>query len=248
MRPFNRNQIKYIAIFAMLLDHIALGFLPDTSPLYVMMHFFGRITGPVMCFFIAEGYHYSRNVARYLFRLGLFAVISWVPFAYFSKGKLPLYWNGVSYSLITQTGVIYTLFLGLCAILVFEARDRYGFLYPLWMRAGVIFLLMYVSQIGDWSYYGVSLCLIFHIFRNLPRQKWICYSVISALMILEKYMQIVDRGGAWWLVSQEFGLFLVPILFEGLYDGREVKNNSLSKWFFYVFYPAHLLVLGLIRW
>ena len=65
----NRNQLKTLAAAAMLLDHIALAFLPQTGAAYFMLRFFGRITGPVMAFFVAEGYIYTSNVKRYALRL-----------------------------------------------------------------------------------------------------------------------------------------------------------------------------------
>ena len=52
----NRNQIKYIAIIAMIIDHIAWAFVPITSVLGQVMHVIGRLTGPTMAFMIAEGH------------------------------------------------------------------------------------------------------------------------------------------------------------------------------------------------
>ena len=56
-----------------------------------MMHFVGRLTGPTMCFFIAEGYRKTRSFPRYLLRLGVFALISQLPFTYYSMGALGSY-------------------------------------------------------------------------------------------------------------------------------------------------------------
>lgn len=244
----NRNQIKYIAIFAMLLDHIAIGFLPANSPVGVAMRFVGRITGPVMCAFIAEGFRYSRDINKYILRLCLFALLSWAPFVYFAKGLLPIIWNGTKWSVVPATGVIYTLLLGLCSIRVYEARDRYGFLHPLWLRGGLLFLILYLSQYGDWSYYGVSMCLIFHIFRDFPGKMWSCYGVIVFFCMLDKYFSSMSKGNLWWVNLSEIGMLLVPILLGMLYNGQAGKNTFFNKWFFYVFYPAHLILLGLIRW
>ena len=58
----NRNQIKYLVIFAMLIDHIAWAWVPTASPLGQVMHFFGRLTGPTMAYFVAEGYIHTHNV------------------------------------------------------------------------------------------------------------------------------------------------------------------------------------------
>lgn len=50
------NSLKYIAILAMTIDHIAFAFVPDGTPLAIVMHIVGRITGPVMFFSAVEGY------------------------------------------------------------------------------------------------------------------------------------------------------------------------------------------------
>ena len=57
----NRNQLKYLVIVAMLIDHIAWGFVPLESVAGQVMHFIGRLTGPTMGYFLAEGYIHTRN-------------------------------------------------------------------------------------------------------------------------------------------------------------------------------------------
>ena len=105
----NRNQLKYLVIVAMLIDHIAWAFVPTTSLLGQVMHFIGRLTGPTMAYMLVEGYCYTRNVKKYALRLGIFALLSWIPFSYFEYGKIGL-----------QFGVIYTLFLSLLGIWLWD--------------------------------------------------------------------------------------------------------------------------------
>lgn len=77
-KGLNRNQIKYVAIIAMLIDHIAWGFVDPIHPLLgQIMHFIGRFTGPTMAFFVGQGYIYTRDVKKYQLRLGLCALASW---------------------------------------------------------------------------------------------------------------------------------------------------------------------------
>jgi len=55
----NRNHMKYIALIAMFIDNIVIFLNPTTIPslaLYALMRTFGRLTGPIMCFFLAEGW------------------------------------------------------------------------------------------------------------------------------------------------------------------------------------------------
>jgi len=72
------NIIKLIAIVAMTLDHITWLIYPGypTEPLPIVLHIIGRLTCPIMCYFIAEGYHYTKNINKYTARLFAFAFIS----------------------------------------------------------------------------------------------------------------------------------------------------------------------------
>ena len=67
-QKFNSNVIKLIAIIAMTVDHVAWAIFRDfnTNPIAIIMHIIGRITCPIMCFFVAEGYHHTRNINKYI--------------------------------------------------------------------------------------------------------------------------------------------------------------------------------------
>ena len=54
LKKLTANQLKIIAVIAMLIDHIAVVFIPTESILGQVMHTIGRITMPIMCYFIAE--------------------------------------------------------------------------------------------------------------------------------------------------------------------------------------------------
>ena len=66
-KGLNANTLKVIAITAMTLDHIAWMCFPGypRAPLPVLLHVLGRLTCPIMCFFIAEGYHHTKNIRKY---------------------------------------------------------------------------------------------------------------------------------------------------------------------------------------
>ena len=79
----NRTQLKFIAIVSMVIDHIAWGFVDFYSPLGQILHVCGRLTVPIMCFFIAEGFRKTKDLKRYIFRMASFAAISIIPFYLF---------------------------------------------------------------------------------------------------------------------------------------------------------------------
>ena len=125
-RRLDSNMLKLIAIVAMTADHIAWLLFPGypAEPLPIILHIIGRLTCPVMCFFIAEGYHYTHDVKKYTARLFVLAVIS--HFAYVLASNdfvdwhsfIPFYYGSV----LNQTGVIWSLAWGLVMLRV--AKDE----------------------------------------------------------------------------------------------------------------------------
>ena len=63
---FNSNVLKLIAIIAMTLDHLTWLIFPGYSiePLAIILHIIGRITCPIMCYFIAEGFHHTKDIKK----------------------------------------------------------------------------------------------------------------------------------------------------------------------------------------
>ena len=117
-KTLDANKLKLIAIIAMTLDHIAWLLFPGYSDgaLPVVMHIIGRLTCPIMCYFIAEGYYHTRNIRKYTFRLFLFAVISHFAYIFASndfvdaRSFIPFYFG----SILNQTSVMWPLAWGAC--------------------------------------------------------------------------------------------------------------------------------------
>ncbi|MDE6762109.1 MAG: conjugal transfer protein TraX, partial [Oscillospiraceae bacterium] len=149
-KPLSANTLKYIAIAAMLIDHIAWCFVDTYSVLGQIMHIIGRLTAPIMCYFIAEGCHYTRNVKKYLLRLGIFALISWAPFTFMEWGTFPIYGESGQLYINPLQGVIFTFFLGLLALVVMHS-ERLNILAKVLLLIP-IFLL---SLIGDWMFFAI---------------------------------------------------------------------------------------------
>lgn len=251
----NRNQIKYLVIFAMLIDHIAWAWVPTASLLGQVMHFFGRLTGPTMAYFVAEGYVHTRNVKKYALRLALFALLSWPAFCLFEFGVPPVrlldgqlrgtgVWcfylaaRGQTLVIYPFFGVIYTLFLSLLAVWLYDARR-----VPLPLRVLGIGALLLLSKFGDWQYFDPLWALIFFAFRDKPRKMWARYCLVAAFVFV---------AFAPWETNPleglfQLGVYLVPPLLLFFYNGQGGSRKAVHKWFFYLFYPAHLLLLAWLK-
>ena len=213
----NRNQLKYLACAAMLADHIGWAFVPTASATGQALHLFGRLTGPIMAFFLAEGYRHTRSLSRYGLRLGLFALISWPAFSCFETGR---WFSG-------EFGVMYTLFLGLLAMALW---DRAPVSAPV-KGLGVAGLCL-LSLPGDWPVFDVlwPLCLL--ILWDRPRARWAVFALIGAAAVA---YTLPGHRPAWAGLFQLGILAAPPLLYFG-YNGKPGSRHPFHKWFFYAFY------------
>lgn len=235
----NRNQIKYLVIAAMLIDHIAWAFVPMESVPGQIMHFIGRLTGPTMACFLAEGYVHTRNVKKYAGRLGIFALVSWVPFCLFEFQRLPIGHSADGSAwFLPAFGVIYTLLLALLAIWLWD-RGR----CPKWCKVLGIIGLCVLSVFGDWPIFDILYALTLFVYRDRPKKKWLWFGIISVFSFAA--MGFLQGFGIWSIY--QLGVFMVPLLMQCCYNGQGGSRKPIHKWFFYVFYPLHLLALGLLQ-
>ncbi|MDE5853432.1 MAG: conjugal transfer protein TraX [Ruminococcus sp.] len=235
IKGITASDLKYIAVLAMFIDHTAYLFVPSDSQLYILMRFIGRITAPIMCFFISEGYHYTRNIKKYFIRMAVFAFVSHFAFAFCFGGG---FFEKSKESMIT------TLFLCLLSVHVVNSEKiNNAFKFPL------VIIIAWASQSCDWGHEAICYTLAFEFARNKRKNQIIAFSgtafVFKAVPLLK---QILDDISYFPLSWHRLGVFLtVPLL---LWYNGEKGGGKYTKWVFYVFYPAHLLILGYInnRW
>lgn len=225
------DLLKFIAIIAMTVDHIAWLFVETSGIAGQAMHFIGRLTAPIMCFMIAEGYHKTHNVKKYALRLGIFALISHLPYVFFSSGRLYL---------IHQTSVMFTLFLGLVALIVRDSPK-----YEPAVKNMIILVICLISMVGDWGAIAVIWILIFSACRFDRKMQMKYFCAVSALYILLDFIYCATMG-QWYHDLFQLGVFLaIPLLIN--YNGVR-KVGKAHKWLFYIYYPAHLVILSVIRY
>lgn len=230
----NANALKVIAIIAMTIDHFTDIFYPGfpNSPVPLALHFVGRLTAPIMWFFVCEGYYYTKDVRKYLQRLGIFAVIS--HFAYCFGFGISL--NPLAGGIFNRTSVMYPLFI---AVLILYISD-YGLPVNKVVQNIIIFLLVISAFPADWSCIAVLAILGMYPKRgNLNAQmgeiiQWtFWYGLVSFLFVSKTY------------ALELIGVLMVyPVLY--FYNGQRGKAKWM-KWFFYVYYPVHLIILGILR-
>lgn len=241
---FSGYDLKMIALITMLIDHIGAvilwRYMNATGMMsgwvfteYELIRYVGRMAFPIYCFLLVEGFLHTRNVKKYALRLGIFALISEIPFDLAISGKI---WMPQS------SNVFFTLMIGLLLIWSVSYLEKF---YEFWkekeldafiggLATAAIGILMvvpaiYIAEVilgSDYGIGGVLAILILYLCRS---NRYLAFVMaIIALYIFAGASEILAL------------VMLYPISY---YDGSRGKE---VKYFFYAFYPVHLLILAFV--
>lgn len=234
-KGLNSNQLKVIAIIAMTLDHVTDVIFPNypTDWWIIGIHILGRLTAPIMWYFIAEGYHYTHDIRKYAARLFGFAIIS--HFAYNFAFGIPFL--PFQTSVFNQTSVIWSLAWGLVALAVVESKNPK---LKDWMKWGIVIVINVITFCANWSCIAVMAIIAIGQHRG-DFKKQMSLMMFWASMYALIYFLFIDKV---YGIVQLFVFLTIPLLKS--YNG-ERGNWKGMKWFFYLYYPLHLVVCGIIR-
>lgn len=225
--------LKIIAVVSMVLDHISYPIYGGFS----FLNLLGRIAFPIFAFQISEGFVHTKNVKKYMIRLGLFAIISQIPFQLFHNKFV----NPNSMTL----NVFFTLLFGLIAIWIYDCLKKLfeKNKYHLDVIIG-IFVTCLIGYLAkkldtDYGFWGVVLVFAFYLFKENKLAMIISY--ITLCIIKYGYRLIVYGFNTPTLL---LGIFTtLTIILISSYNGKQGKK---IKYLLYFFYPVHLLLLYLI--
>lgn len=234
----NRDVIKYIAMFTMLLNHIATIFLKTGTPLCEVFLAIGYFTAIVMIYFLVEGYTYTRSKKTYLSRLFIFALLSEIPYclAFTEKG------------ILTFCGLNMLFTLCLCFGLIWIIDNLKNKIVKVCLTLGIILL----SVLCSWAILAPIYTLLFLWARDSDKKTKIAFAASIFLFGVFNFLGGIGKfafaTNILYAVLAVVGMGLAGICIVFLYNGKRMKTGqNFSKWFFYTFYPAHLLLLGIIR-
>lgn len=228
--------LKWIAIVCMLIDHIGaviveqvvMGgvYLPMLMPkqwviLYYVLRCIGRIAFPIFAFLIVEGFTHTKNRLKYLRNLCIFALVSEVPFNFAIARTM---WT------LQYQNVFCTLALGLIAIWAIEYIEAKCLERNISAKGSVWISLLpavAIAFLAEWAHtdYGAVGVLVICIFYRYRQKKTLGATVVWAILSLYSYLEVCC---------------LPSVLAIHLYNGERGRQ---SKYFFYVFYPLHLMIL-----
>ena len=242
-KTLNANRIKVIAILAMTIDHIAWMLFPGypREALPVVMHIIGRITCPIMCYFIAEGYHHTRDIDKYTARLFVFALISHFPYVFASmnfvdwKSFIPFYYGDI----LNQTSVMWSLAWGLVMLRVVNSKKIKENIQVL-----LVILICLIGFLSDWSCIASLCVLAFGTNRGKFRNQMLWMAFYVGIYSVVYFFAIDKLYG----LIQMAVVLSIPVI--GMYNGQRGPSkrvNRIMKWLFYLYYPLHLLIIGWIQ-
>ncbi len=228
--PFSGNLLKIIAAICMTLDHIGVMLLPNA----IIFRALGRLALPIFAFFIAEGCRYTKNRARYLATLVVMAAVFQIVYFFATKD--------------TYLSIFVTFSLSVCLIYLFDECQKSfldekaskffkaatAILFALAL-VGVYLLTLRVRV--DYGFWGCVLPLFAYLFLGAKgRFAWLnclpCRVAATAIPLLG--LTLVSPLRVQWCA-----FFALPLLL--LYNGKRGKYKM--KYFFYIFYPLHLVIL-----
>ncbi len=225
----NRTQLKAIAVVTMTLDHIGAALIPRTLLLYPILRIIGRIAFPIFCFFLVEGFFYTKDRKKYILRLLLFALIAEIPFDFGLYMTMDTFTYRFAFA---HQNTLFTLSIGFITMMLLE---KYKEKMPSYSMPA-LFLCMIALLLAqflntDYGMFGVFFIL------SLYYRKTLFHFVNPFISLFVCFIPLIATGG-----REPFCIFSLFLLYA--YNPVYCKGN---KYFFYIYYPLHLGILALLR-
>lgn len=245
-KGISQEGLKLIASITMLIDHIGYEIiyplyagvsaasaadLPEVRllyRLYLLCRCIGRIAFPIFAFLLVEGIHHTKNRQRYALRLAIGALLAEIPYNLVVSGSI----SGPKQSIMA------TLLLGFLAVHYMEKCRTLAWKPVVLLPFAVLAEVFRV----DYGWEGIVLIALFELSREMYSPNLIR---TGGMIVLFHYMSsYVFQIGGFSIPMQVLGA--LSMLFIANYDGRKRTHSKAVQWGFYLFYPAHLLVLWAI--
>ena len=218
----NRNWLKIAATITMLIDHIGAFLFPEVLALKII----GRLSFPIFAFFIAEGWKHTSNKSKYALMLLLCAVISQIPYALITS------WY--------KLNIIFTFLLAILIIYLIESYKKHEIPNMIGLLLVSLFLLFTeILGVVDYGIFGVALIVLLYFVKDRKLRLFVAMLVLVLLTLKNAAIFGFSQGN----LIQFTSIIGIVLLF--FYNGG--KGNLNLKYLFYTFYPAHLLIIYLIR-
>ncbi|MDQ0221953.1 TraX family protein [Streptococcus moroccensis] len=246
-RGLSSFTLRSIAMLAMVIDHTAAIFFPDI----LWLRYIGRVAFPIFAFLLVEGYVHTKKFSHYLLRLLGLAILTDIPF----NLMLNQSWDYVPFQ-----NVIWTFVIGLASIWAID-NSKGKIPRVAWYLSTLVVILV-STFLADWletDYHSLGILMIlgFYFFRgnSLQNRSGQFSIMLLANVILPNLNTLTvigyenlplywDYYGFELIHPQIFALLALPIIW--LYSGQQGYHSKAGQVFNYLFYPLHMLVIGLL--
>lgn len=247
------STLKIIAAISMVLDHVSRivltngimthasynqisdeqwAILSETSD---VLHVLGRIAFPLFCFLIVEGFLHTHDIKRYLRNMLVFAIIAEPIYDFVQTGQL---------FDLRQQNVMCELLLSLVFLIVLEKIQSLSKWKRYTAETALIVLTALTAEYTklDGGVYGILLVAAFYLFHDSKAKMFfaaVCAVLLSSCHIIGGGFEFVTAN-VLNVLNPDVAAAVVSLLLINLYNG---ERGLKLKYFFYIFYPAHLALL-----
>ena len=169
---YRNDMLKLLALVTMLVDHIGYMYFPNE----ILFKIIGRLAFPIFAYQIAIGYSRTSNIKKYVLRLSLFALITQIPYCFFSPDIKfnPIHFN-VLFTFLAAIGLLCVYDMGILNIKSFIKDKNYiHLLYGIFLLALAIVIIILPEVLSflikdfylEYGLLGLALVLLFHVFQE----------------------------------------------------------------------------------
>ncbi len=257
------NSLKITAIVCMVIDHVGAFLMqPIAFAIYsnninytvlsnviTSMRVIGRLAFPIFCFLLVQGFLHTSNIKKYILRLAAFAFVSEIPFNLVhnistNSNADPKFFD------FNYQNVFFTLTLGVLCLCVIKYAK-----FNIALKVAAVFIIAYTAELinTDYGAMGVLTIVMFYVFCS---KKYMVYVMTAWLAVgFFAFYIITDVIG-----GMSFNIVVMSNMYTGVLQGtcaasmalisgyNGQRGVQLPRYLFYVFYPAHLLIICFVAY
>ena len=258
-KGLSSNCLKIIAIIIMVIDHIGRYFYQEFDQnTYYILRSIGRIAMPIFAYLIVQGFFYTKNVKKYIFRIFSLATIAQVGLlmlGFINQEYYPDYWTGVN----NYLGVLYSYFLSLILLTIIDRKiiiKRLNEKQNLFIRINIFILIVLIYLNFQIEFDMVVPFMILELYaiekifekdnklllkqtEKITNKKRILYLFLILICLIVSTLFIGYSSGCKYVM-------IISIIFIALYNGENGQKNKIIQYLFYLIFPLQHIVLYLL--
>lgn len=250
------NILKIVAIVIMVIDHIA-GYMYQEfdQDTYYILRSIGRIAMPIFAYLIVQGFFYTKNLKKYIFRIFILSTVTQIGLfilGFINHEYYPNYWIGVN----NYLGVVYSYFLSLILLTVIDRKiivKKLNEKQNLFVRINIfiLILLAYLNFKIEFDMVVPFIILEFYGIEKLfekDNKLLLKQTEVKGKRLLYIFLILISLTISTFFIGYSSGCkyaMITSVIFIALYNGESGKKNNFIKYLFYLVFPLQHIILYL---